>query len=191
MKTTKTKAERRVAVLKDALKQLAEGKYFGRVGRVFFGQDRLDSLMRDSLGDIQMQDLIKKSMRGATSSQCMVCARGALLISRIKLENKFKKNDFVNGVDEATKFDEDCSIDKYLMKLFSAKQIALMENAFETAQSLLPIGRYEGINRDILTPGEDQASMKFGNQYRNPNDRLIAIFTNAIKNGGIFKPDKA
>src|SRR5690606_31383644 len=87
----KTKKQKRLEVLKDALKQLNAKKIEAGVGEVFI--PRNDEFYYDSenRGKKQVQPILKKLLSDKTINHpvCEVCARGALLISTVHKFNAF------------------------------------------------------------------------------------------------------
>lgn len=166
----KTIEQRRLAVLKDAVAQLKADRYLASIGHVF----RLFDLTKLSgNASCEARPILRKNV------QCEVCARGALLVSRIRLENEFKVGD-LRSVYGA--YNQDGKTDSYLSYLFDREQLALMENAYEINSV------YPGINHKVLPFEAASESLSFGFRYRDRKERLLAIFQNAIRNGGIFKP---
>lgn len=193
----KTKKQKRLEVLKDALKQLNAKKIEACVGEVFIPIN--DELNYDHYydneirGKEQVQPILKKLLSDKTINHpvCEVCARGALLISTVHKFNAFNLKQ-LNESDQS--FNPDRDENKKLLTLFSGTQLAMMECAFETDSwtdkgdkddEILPFClNYP----EYLSKKQAISSYKFGLKYDNPNDRLKAIFKNAIKNEGLFKP---
>jgi len=201
----KTKKERRIEVIKDALLQLKRESLIASPGVVCSidelaqDTDKFDKELTDKyLLDLDLQKFLKTKLK-TKKHVCNVCARGALLISTIHKENTFSALDLVSV---GGSYDEDSVTDQRLSKLFSGQQLALMETAFEVEDTLEDQRNYEEHGDEF---GDDQKvlyalnsalfkhtlvikAVDFGMKYENPQERLIAIFKNMIKNEGIFKP---
>jgi hypothetical protein len=170
-----TKAEMRVAILKDVIKQVNTGKYVAYTGiYMSISDSKLTKDFYDYAGK-QFKALIPKINR------CRVCQMGGLFMSCVKIYNDLK-------VDQADNRD---GINKHrmktkLLKYFSKKQLSLMESAFER-QSVAELNA--GINEyDPEWKEEIIEAVKFGRSYDTNEARLVAICSNGIKNKGTFKP---
>lgn len=181
-----TKQERRIAILKDAVAQLKAGTYQANRGGVITGTInemvaevvKLSHETKKLLGmDQDAKTFINnfvKTHKG--KGACDVCARGALLLSTVGKENNFAF-EALTDLDWGS-FHQTSDVDQRLTKLFTAKQLMMMETAFE--------GNH---NEHRLGPELYEKCIKFNEKYLYKGDRttLLAIFNNAIKNGGIFK----
>lgn len=195
----KTKQQRRIEILKDAISQIKANKIRANAGQVVSLSYDLTNLDTSSNGNTEAKPILEKFFKDKElKNPCDACARGALLLCTVHKENDFILSDFseVSG-----KFGEDNITDQRLLRLFSKTQLALMENAFECTDYITDYihddineGFYDSweenysINYEILTKSQMRKSLEFGGKYEDENKRLIAIFRNAIKNGGIFKP---
>lgn len=180
----KTKAERRIEILKDAIKQIKLQKIIASPGEVVDLNDPL--LIEDDVyKEVDAKPRLEMFFKSKKVEPCFACARGSLLLCTVHKENDFILSDF-NSCGGS--FEESSTTDKRLMRLFSKQQLILMENAFEVENMQDDEEDYNGINEDYLSSKLNKASIDFGLKYEDPNERLIAIFSNAIKNGGIFKP---
>lgn len=181
MKKLTKKEEKRIVILKDALKHIKANRIIPEKGQVITYEDNVITSECD-LEDKNIQKFLKTMNR--KKKPCKVCARGSILFSSIWKNNKFykdlKKGNEANShkviigkgvASQKTKENE------YLEKFFDKKQLALMESAFEN-----------NYNRSILTAEELQDCSNFYEEYNNSHDRLEAIIKNAIKNNGTFIP---
>ena len=112
LKKKLTKAEMRVAVAKDALKQLELEKY--KACRGTYVDWNLEDKIRESDEDEQVQKIIKEH-----ESTCQICARGALLMSSIRKFNDVTVKDFNKNWEKKSK------------QIFSTQTLELAEIAFE------------------------------------------------------------
>ena len=100
---------------------------------------------------------------------CRVCGIGSLFVSKcLKMNN--------SNIHYQTG-----DIHKDLADFFSIRQLELIESAFEVSYfhyGVFYIGKEE----------KTKSAIGFGQKYNNPEDRLVAIMENVVKNCGIFKP---
>lgn len=146
-----TKAEQRVIIAKDALKQLLSKRFIATEG-VYVEGKADDKACEFADTDVQYLFLDKKM------PPCVVCARGALLVSAIRKYDDVTGDQYVWEPEIASK------------RYFSLPQLVLMEAAFE----------------EWYYTSYKAAS--FGGQFEESKDRLEAILKNVIKNKGTFKP---
>ena len=123
---------------------------------------------------------VKTVLNTVDAPKCEVCAKGGLFLSYVGRTNEFNVNDFspLNpnhfGGSEHQK----------LLEIFSHRELAYIEYAFEDGQFLY----YDSVNNCNIefTVSERNAIREFYNLYPSNNDRLIAICQNIIKNKGTF-----
>jgi hypothetical protein len=182
----------RVKVLKDARKQVLLGVYKPNCGIVVDTEklgDILDvpQVTKDPDSDFsytvrefekptELKPLLVKARKDGKLNNCTVCARGSLLLSVVALDNKFKVCT-LDSIDNGS-FEDDSATDRRLARIFTKKQIQLMECAFEEN-----IFRYDDYGDEAFEKAKD-----FGGNYSSAKNRLIAILDNAIANRGTFKP---
>lgn len=126
MKPPLTKAQKRIAIAKDVLKQLEAGNYDPNYGG-FVSSWAFQNLM-------VTQDSIKKL---TPSMRCGVCAIGAALVSKTKL---FNGGEYRSG-------DGRESIQDLLAPIFSKKQTQEIEAAFEGTVSRVSVYNFYKRNR--------------------------------------------
>ncbi len=115
MKKKLTKAERRVAVARDALRQVEAKKLIAEAGTyIYFGR----AIPQDAVKNE------KAFQRFVRDEKCHVCARGALFISTVRKEDSFAPS-------ESNHYVRRSEFDPRLMELFSEGQLKLIENFFE------------------------------------------------------------
>src|SRR5688500_18242673 len=123
------KKEKRIVILKDALRHLNAERFKADTGSVMnFHQDPVCT--SSELTSNQLQTIIKRRKR-----QCTVCQRGALLFSMVWRTNNFVvPSDVLSGwlPSFGRQQGQTPAIDSFLTKLFSEDQLKLMEAAFET-----------------------------------------------------------
>lgn len=94
-----------------------------------------------------------------------VCAVGALFVARLDKKRFPLTNNTIQ--DNYWVFGE--RIESYLHDLWSDKQLSLMISTFDCCGS--------GCN------------LTFGIRYSDPEERLLAMMRNIVRNGGLFKPE--
>jgi hypothetical protein len=187
-----TRQERKVALAEDVLKRLAEESLHTRtetgiIAPEILGDHRLIKHHSENISDYVSQESCSM-MR----SQCTVCAKGALLLSRIDKFNHIRWNQIAEG----TPYDVNYIVldatnpraEKLLSDAFSAKELALIEAAFECSKEyierIVPVLLAETIEiREKFADAE-----RFGKSHQDDNDRLYAIMSNIVDNEGDFKP---
>jgi len=153
-----TKAEKKIAIAKDVLTQLKIKKYKANSGSYI----KLNDYKFGMEDDVQYNfDKIK----------CDVCALGSAAMSCIKYTNNVKFKDVY--------FSED-NIFKELIKIFTKKELVLMEYCFEGFE-------YDFIGmsynwRILLFKKEIEKTRSFYEKYTDSDKRLKAIMNIVIKN---------
>lgn len=180
---------KRVAVLKDAIAQIKIGRYSVESGtgyvdnntdlreRLEKAADACELFTGKTANEVEFNKFFDKII--TPDEPCQVCAKGAMLLSTINKFNNFtlqdaadKNLDHLAGVEDGTH------------ELFGSENADKMEEYFEGNDDydrdengkLVDIDNYEG------------ETYKWSDQYPEDDDRLIAIFQNAIRNKGTFKP---
>ncbi len=186
----KTKAEQRVAIAKDVLKQISEkamspriGRYayFPREGRVILPETPLDKVLEEA-------------------SKCTVCALGACFVSMVEMGNQMTVRDALKqeGINKRNTdrilqreltykilWVEEQNLRRRLRRIFSGQQLAMLECAFEMQTSFTQEASHLSYDKRV-----DLASkaMAWGKQFKTSRARLIAIMENIIANEGTFNP---
>lgn len=172
-KLKKTKLQRRLVVVKDAIKQIKRDNIIpdhSGVLRIYGHSQRLFTNLSG-----QAQEVLTKELKGTNRQLCLVCARGALLIAKIHKENQCT-NLALLGVQSKGAYWNGSVTDSKLLKLFSGKQIKMMESAFE------------GLRHPDIGTVKLDACIDYKRFFPDPKKRLLAIFNNVVKNKGLFKP---
>lgn len=160
----KTITERRIEVLLDALEQLRIGKYKATL-RTYINATMHMKGVTSQCKIGQVANSLEERTQG---EYCKVCADGALLLSSLRK----------GGTDDSMTTGDANDNTKILLdrnRLFSRQQYNLMEAYFENDQMHTTVATHK-ISR--------------WNGESTPTERMIKIFENAIKNDGIFDPDK-
>src|SRR5688572_19550646 len=118
-----SKAQKRVAVARDVLKQLKIGKYNAEEGtwaEVFMAKE-FDE--KKAIG-CELQSFVKKA------ESCTVCGLGAVFVSLVRIDDRFKIRDGDVGYQRNFVLGDDTLI-KRLKAIFSREQLSMIEAAFE------------------------------------------------------------
>jgi len=176
-------AERRVAIARDVLAQLATKRLVATPGVWLSGVDA-DGLFteKDVKKNPELRDLLKKTKR------CEGCLIGGVFMCAVERADKLKL-DQLEGVKE---YREDKKYDKetylhdsnavvtendafdYLRKFFSQDQLGMMEAAFEQNEGAC----------------HHEAGYNFASYVDDPSTRMRLIMENVIVNKGTFNPDQ-
>lgn len=185
-----TPSERRVLIAKDVIAQLKASRLIAQRG--IWTAMSARGLDIDGAASFQSTFLNNKNVA------CSCCAVGSLFIGCTLFANKicndaiqdnpelgnmlFCGDQFANGFD----------------KLFSRKQLGLIELAFEGATVFLDGDVFREIKPVAVTEKEIDAALSFFKQHFNNQDescpldnsraRLIKIMENIVANKGTFKP---
>lgn len=154
--------KQRVAIAEDVLLRLKASKLKAGKGSYLLDEDWPDL---DQTSDARpVIDVIEAA--------CQVCARGAMLLSQVRLFNCLT-------VGEVRSSSIGIMNRKHLQPIFGDDQINLIESAFEM---------------DDFTWGDNNdadGAIGFGERYDEPEERLAAIMNNIVANGGDFRPWEA
>lgn len=160
-----TKSERRVAVAKDVINQLYANKFIVETGIYFqVRNEKLEDKYYYANPETNQKDIQCLLSKG--TKVCYVCARGAMMVSKI---DKFNNShiEFFGSSSSTTEALKDC---------FTEKQLLLIEACFERTSSFL--NKYDKEIREFYE--------NWG--PNNPEDRLMCIMQNIIDHKGVFKP---
>lgn len=168
-KTTKktftrlTAAQKRVAIAKDAIKQLVAGRFLASRGTYIsdngmYYTDHNRHISQDTVGK-------------RTFKPCRVCQIGQAIVSGIRLFNRLEiDTNTVSGSD----------LHREMRRWFTRRQTNLLETAFERRSLGRRIGIWDTGCFDAVNFG--------GNKCRTPRALSIAIWKNVIRNKGTFIP---
>jgi hypothetical protein len=114
-----TKQQKRITILKDALKWVKSDVLKANTGTVIESP-----IIYEAEGSAQSAFLAMMKNK----KPCEVCARGALLVSTVIHTNKF---DVDQLLDDNGYFDAKCEVDKKITSVFPESTVRLMEEYFE------------------------------------------------------------
>lgn len=198
-----TPRERKVAIAKDVIAQVQAGNYqieasYGYIEPL--NKTGVNKTINEHFRKTRNLDrpLSKTDIEVMTKS-CAMCARGAALMSRIRMFNSIKVGDVAYLVDDdynelsnndlkagekptgADLAVHQSSTTKGLAGSFTELELSLIEVAFERTGWLLTSSTVT--NRDRL-----RQAIEFGQQFEDDSDRLLAIMQNIVDNDGVFRP---
>jgi hypothetical protein len=167
-----TKAEKRVMIAKDVLAQIKAKRYIPESGTWVDPNWNIRN-------EIDGTESVQKLFADRTIETCNVCALGSLFMSCTNLNNNTCVSD-INYGGEGTEIGERIqdgdTLSNGLNKIFSKKQLQLIEVYFETGDGWF---------------GEDSRHVAYFNDaYPDDEDRLVEIMKNIVANDGTFVPSK-
>ena len=170
-----SRAERKVVLCKDVLARIelekltvAQGSYMGNVYNLPAVASKPEA---EFSGSVTPDDCL------LMEKHCAVCARGALLLSRIRLFNSVEWDDL--KVNDNLRINQ-YQTSKVLSEAFYPEELLAIEAAFEAE---------EGEENDGFIGEDEEYSwdcIEFGLEEEYPDDRLVAIMHNIIENNGEF-----
>jgi hypothetical protein len=184
-----SKAQKRVMIAQDILARIKTRQYVATTGTWvspnFHAQGAED--------DASVQKLLNEK-----GVQCECCGVGSVLLSCVAFKNQVTARDVQEyGLDYGMMSDKDVDDKAGVWDIFSKKQLALIEIAFEQGD-----GMYAPSNGNILGADPDEyvveedafiemkdylAAKKFTARLDDPKKRLVKIMKNIVKNNGTFK----
>ena len=180
-----TKAEKRVMIAKDVLAQIKAKRYIAESGTWVDANWNI----RGGIDEIHETDSVQKLFADRTIETCSVCALGGLFMSCTNLNNNTCVSD-INYGGEGTEIGERIqdgdTLSNGLNKIFSKKQLQLIEVYFEKGDGWFGEGGYTG---NYI--GEDSRHVEYFNDaYPDDDERLVEIMKNIVANDGTFVPSK-
>ena len=171
-----TKPQQRVIIASDCIIRIEANQIIPRAGSIVNKDTIRGSMYKHNIADL-------KTLLEGDIERCTACAKGGLFLSCVGRVNKFNvaQLDGTNSQRGAEHLK--------LLEFFTVKQLAVIEMAFEGGQY---IGNNEywdkGSSIVRLTERDKQRARNFYTKYMNePEERLLAICRNIVKNGGTFK----
>lgn len=175
-----TDTEKRIAIAKDVLAQLAIGRL--EANHSYLTSDVVERFIRDA---VSPDDDLKRAV--VAEKNCQACALGSLFVSAAGLSPKP-----LTVEDNWSKEPEDrwgevspTTMTDYLSDVFTVAQLWLIEDAYET----MNMYGYEDEGGGEYNDAEAvQAAIHFGKGFEDDRWRLMAIMENIVKNDGEFRP---
>jgi len=167
-----TRVERRIALAKDVIEQVKTRQFNVRVGFSYVGfLDAAGSRKNPiTIGD-RSQPIPKGDLKRIKKT-CGVCARGALMLSKIEQFNHVSYGDLESGNFSNFTGCGAGDTTAILNEAFTDYELRMIERAFEK-----------------IGPDGD-AHKAFGESFYGGSERLVGIMQNIIDNGGDFMPGK-
>jgi hypothetical protein len=177
-----TKAEKRVMIAKDVLTQIKAKRYIPESGTWVDPNWNIRN-------EIDGTESVQKLFADRTIETCNVCALGGLFMSCTNLNNNTCVSDINYGGEGdllGEKIQDGDTLSNGLNKIFSKKQLQLIEVYFEKGDGWFGEDRYTG---NYI--GEDSRHVQYFNDaYPDDDERLVEIMKNIVANDGTFVPSK-
>jgi hypothetical protein len=190
-----TPARKRVALARDVLRWIANGKLkpAGRDANdggggstyleVFYNRSNEDRPWANSVTTRELQEVGK-----VNGYVCTACAIGGLIAVAAERDACRLFTDDGEFIPNCTGSSAPSAIRREMAShnLFETCQLVLVEQAYECGEGIGYPGSF--IDSGEVTEGEVDAARAFGKLYRTRAERLKAIMENIIDNGGTFIP---
>jgi hypothetical protein len=177
-----TKAEKRVMIAKDVLSQIKANRYIVECGTWVDANWNIRN-------EIDGTESVQKLFADRTIETCNVCALGSLFMSCTNLNNNTCVSDINyggEGTEIGERIEEGDTLSNGLNKIFSKKQLQLIEVYFEKGDGWFGEDGYTG---NYI--GEDSRHVEYFNDaYPDDDERLVEIMKNIVANDGTFVPSK-
>jgi hypothetical protein len=177
-----TKAEKRVMIAKDVLAQIKANRYIAESGTWVDANWNIRN-------EIDGTESVQKLFADRTIETCNVCALGSLFMSCTNLNNNTCVSDINyggEGTEIGERIEEGDTLSNGLNKIFSKKQLQLIEVYFEKGDGWFGEDGYTG---NYI--GEDSRHVEYFNDaYPDDDERLVEIMKNIVANDGTFVPSK-
>lgn len=172
-----SKAVKRMIIAQDCIDRIKLDLIKAETGQVIYEYEIEE--FAESIGyNEKTCDL--KPLINNPSLTCEVCAKGGLFIAYVGRVNKFKLSKLNGGENNSDDVQH-----KKLRQIFTTRQLALIEYAFEGRQCLA----YDEKGDDICFDYDEKTNAyRYKTRYNDKDERLIAICENIIYNKGTFKP---
>lgn len=171
-----TPAQKRVVIAEDVVKHIrARDAYKIQPYCVLSFDERYDDSLDDTT-KISVENI------ASVAPACCVCAKGAMMLSRIMC---------FGGFTYQYRIDDDEQAIESLEGIFDPFQLDLIEAAFEKYIFSWHVDRHAYEDSGELSDEAKQVfdrAVHFGERYAGDSDRLLAIMQNIISNQGIFLP---
>lgn len=174
-----TPAERRVLVAQDVIAQIKAKRFAAEQGTW------TDLCPRPEIKhDASFQETFLENQ----AVKCQCCAVGSLFLGCTLFTNKIENVEVDDNWELGDKLFERQKFANGFEKLFSIKQLGLIEMAFEGTTGFFQDDDWLDIAAPKVSEKERIAAVMFHERYADSEKRLIAIMQNIIANKGTFKP---
>jgi len=175
-----TRKERCVELAKDVIKHIGAGNLTVMRGQGYIepkSQGDGDDDWGMDYQNIKVDKPMTKDTIKLLQSHCTVCARGALLISRVDKFNTLTPLDLGFEKYDSTFYGVSCSdTTDGLQGSFTDQELDDIETAFE-------------FNSCYGKPRKTELLAYFASCFKDDGDRLLAIMQNIVDHKGTFKPE--
>lgn len=168
-----SKAQKRVMIAQDVLAQLKAKRYVAESG--CWVKPNIDSAWEQKLSH---HDSVQELFIEQKIESCNVCALGGLFMSCTNFNNNTLLEDLDFASSELGDLIEEVKLSNKLNKIFSVKQLKLIEVYFEGNDGYF----YENREYDTVKA--------FYIKYPSDKKRLQLIMENIVENEGTFVPEK-
>lgn len=177
---TMTTNEKKVVVAQDCIERINLGQISADTGNVI-NRNTITKMNKSYSQATSVKDILNND----EMIQCDVCAKGGLFLSYVGRTNEVKlcelgSNTTTRNYNPNSVHDNEHS---RLLEIFTARELAYIELAFEGEQYL---DYDENSCRIKFTDDEYELANNFRCSFDTPDDVLVAICENIIKNKGQF-----
>lgn len=176
-------AERRVLIAQDVIAQIKAKRFEAEPGT--WTDMRIPKTSRIDLDASFQETFLDNS--GVT---CQCCAVGSLFLGCTLFTNKIDNNEVGDNWALGDQLFGGHKFGNGFEKLFSRKQLGLIETAFEGTTGFFQEDDFSKTAAVRVSEQEITAAQEFNSRYGHaaPEKRLIAIMENIIQHKGAFKP---
>ncbi len=175
-----TLAQKRVLIAKDVIAQLKDNRFVAETGT---WTDMWSS------GDFPHAVGFQETFLTDKSVSCNCCAVGSLFLGCTLYANKLLTDDIRADWSLGEDIISRKKFANGFQKLFSPKQLALIELAFEGQTEFVMDDEDMDYTAPELSVEEEMAAVGgYYNDFKSPKARLIAIMENIVENNGTFEP---
>lgn len=176
-------AEKRVLIAQDVIAQLKAKRLKAEQG-TWTDMSGSDVVRLDVDGSFQQTFLEHKGV------QCQCCAVGSLFIGCALFANKISNGEIRDNWELGEHLFAKRRFDNGFDKIFSRKQLGLIEIAFEGSTNFFDDNDWTGVEAASASRKEQDAAYDFYSRYSDASakETLTAIMENIVENKGTFKP---
>ena len=176
-------AEKRVLIAKDVIAQLKAKRIFAETGT----WTDLDVLGKAQ--SFNEEAGFQETFLTDNSLSCNCCAVGSLFIGCTLYANKLPNYEIRDNWELGENLISRKKFANGFEKLFSPKQLGLIELAFEGRSEFFTDDEWFDYEAPKLSAKENTAArVRYYDAFKSERDRLIAIMENIIENNGTFEP---
>lgn len=174
-------AEKRILIAKDVITQIKNKTYIANEG-TWVAINSIDYPEFNKIEKLDEQEQLCNLI--SPKVNCNVCGIGAAICSAIRFKNHLKVEDYLEGNLDFNDIYDGLTKDKLgIKRIFSQQQLKLIEIAFEGEDGFFKADDWLG---DFKKGTLEYKAQKFGKRFKNPNNRIIAIFQNIVDYKGLF-----